>query len=109
METDRSAIVLCVDGAMAFTVTGGMSWPERDGGAVPRQQTAMIRSLVLALGSIGSSVRAQCAVRADVIMLRGGGQVQGKVVPDAQDKDRVQVWLLQGKNRSRFRSSRYLR
>jgi hypothetical protein len=36
--------------------------------------------------------------RADVIVLRGGGQVQGKVVPDPKNKDRVQVWLLQGRN-----------
>jgi HEAT repeat protein len=35
--------------------------------------------------------------RADVITLRGGGQVHGKVLPDPQNKDRVQVWLLQGR------------
>jgi len=35
--------------------------------------------------------------RADVIVLRGGGQVTGKVVPDPQSKDRVLVWLLQGR------------
>jgi HEAT repeats len=35
--------------------------------------------------------------RADEILLRGGGQVQGKVQPDPQNKDRVQVWLLQGR------------
>jgi hypothetical protein len=46
-------------------------------------------ALVLAL--IGSWARA------DVIVLRGGGQVTGKVRPDPQNKDRVQVWLLQGR------------
>ncbi len=35
--------------------------------------------------------------RGDVIVLRGGGQVTGKVVPDPQNKDRVLVWLLQGR------------
>ncbi|MGO9463978.1 MAG: HEAT repeat domain-containing protein [Isosphaeraceae bacterium] len=37
-------------------------------------------------------------VRADTIMLRGGGQVEGKVVPDPLHQDRVCVWLLQGRN-----------
>jgi len=52
--------------------------------------------LVVALGSLafGSAPR---VARTDVIVLRGGGQVEGKVVPDPQDKDRVQVWLLQGR------------
>jgi hypothetical protein len=31
-------------------------------------------------------------------MLRGGGQVEGKVVPDPLHQDRVSVWLLQGRN-----------
>jgi hypothetical protein len=35
---------------------------------------------------------------ADVIDLRGGGQVQGKVMPDPKNKDRVQVWLLKGRH-----------
>jgi HEAT repeats len=37
-------------------------------------------------------------VLADTIMLRGGGQVEGKVVPDSLHQDRVSVWLLQGRN-----------
>jgi len=59
-------------------------------------KTAADWLLVLACGwfSIGSDPR---VARADVIMLRGGGQVQGKVVPDPRDKDKVQVWLLQGR------------
>jgi len=32
-----------------------------------------------------------------VITLRGGGQVQGKVVPDPNDKDRVQVLMMAGR------------
>ena len=43
--------------------------------------------------------------RADVIALRGGGQVTGKVVPDPQNKDRVQVWLLQGRKPLSFLKS----
>lgn len=35
---------------------------------------------------------------ADTIMLRGGGQVEGKVVPDPLHPDRVSIWLLQGRN-----------
>jgi hypothetical protein len=44
--------------------------------------------------------------RADVIMLRGGGQVQGKVRPDPRDKDKVQVWLLQGRKPLSFQKAR---
>ncbi len=36
-------------------------------------------------------------VRADVIVLRGGGQVQGKVLPDPAHPERVQVLLLTGR------------
>jgi len=38
------------------------------------------------------------SVLADTIMMRGGGQVEGKVVPDPLHQDRVYVWLLQGRN-----------
>ena len=41
-----------------------------------------------------------------MIVLRGGGQVQGKVVPDPGDKDRVQVWLLQGRKPLSLQKSR---
>jgi hypothetical protein len=44
--------------------------------------------------------------RADVIVLRGGGQVQGKVVPDPKRKDRVQILLLQGRHPLSFEKSR---
>jgi hypothetical protein len=42
---------------------------------------------------------------ADAIMLRGGGQVQGKVIPDPDNKDRVQVWLMQGRKPLSFLKS----
>ena len=45
---------------------------------------------------------------ADVIVLRGGGQIQGKVVPDPQQKDRVQVWLLQGRKPLSFQKQQIL-
>ena len=47
--------------------------------------------------------------RADVIELRGGGQVQGKVVPDPKNKDRVQVWLLKGRNPLSFHKGQIVR
>src|SRR5262249_43134242 len=46
--------------------------------------------------------------RADLIVLRGGGQVQGKVVPDPKDKNRVQILLLQGRRPLSFEKSRVL-
>jgi hypothetical protein len=48
------------------------------------------------------------ALLADVIVLRGGGQVQGKIVPDPQNKDRVQVWLLQGRKPLSFQKQQIL-
>ena len=47
-------------------------------------------------------------VQADTIMLRGGGQVEGKVVPDPKEKDRVQVWLLKGRKPLSFRKGQIL-
>lgn len=52
---------------------------------------------VLALASATVLCR-PAGVAADTIMLRGGGQVEGKVVPDPLHQDRVSVWLLQGRN-----------
>jgi hypothetical protein len=46
--------------------------------------------------------------RGDIILLRGGGQVEGKVVPDARDKDKVQVWLLQGRKPLSFQKTKIL-
>src|SRR5690349_19266687 len=49
------------------------------------------------------------SARADLIELRGGGQIQGKVVPDAKNKDRVQVLLLQGRRPLSFQKGQILR
>ena len=46
--------------------------------------------------------------RADTVVLRGGGQLEGKVVPDPKDKDRVQVWLLKGRKPMSFRKAQIL-
>jgi HEAT repeats len=48
------------------------------------------------------------SVQADTITLRGGGQVEGKVVPDPKDKDRVQVWLLKGRKPLSMRKAQIL-
>jgi hypothetical protein len=58
--------------------------------------------LLSALIALGWGPR---VARADVIMLRGGGQVQGKVLPDPQNEDRVQVWLLQGRKPLSFQKA----
>lgn len=47
--------------------------------------------------------------RGDEIILRGGGQVQGKVSPDLNDPDRVQIWLMNSKNPLNFQKSQILR
>jgi hypothetical protein len=41
--------------------------------------------------------------------MRGGGQIQGKVVPDARNKDRVQVLLLQGRHPLSFQKAQIVR
>jgi hypothetical protein len=46
--------------------------------------------------------------RADSIMLRGGGQIQGKIVPDPNDDKRVQVWMLQGRKPVSFLKTQIL-
>jgi hypothetical protein len=59
---------------------------------------ASLAAIGLMGGSLGLIGWAAATARGDVILLRGGGQVQGKVIPDPKHKDRVQVWLLQGRN-----------
>ena len=54
-------------------------------------------------------VRRAARARADIIELRGGGQVQGKVVPDPKNKDRVQVLLLQGRRPLSFQKGQIVR
>ncbi len=56
-------------------------------------------------GGVGPSARA----RADLIELRGGGQVQGKVIPDPKNKDRVQVLLMRGRHPLSFRKDQIAR
>jgi hypothetical protein len=51
---------------------------------------------------------ASAIATADEIVLRGGGQVQGKVMPDPRDKDKVQVWLLQGRKPLSLQKSKIL-
>jgi hypothetical protein len=50
----------------------------------------------------------QSLARADTIVLRGGGQLQGKVVPDPEHKDRVLIWLLQGRKPLSFQKAQVL-
>jgi hypothetical protein len=61
-------------------------------------------ALMALLGPVALVLGASMA-RADVIILRGGGQVTGKVVPDPQSKDRVLVWLLQGRKPLSFQKA----
>ncbi len=49
------------------------------------------------------------SLRADIVDLRGGGQIQGKVVPDAKNKERVQVLLLQGRHPLSLQKGQILR
>ena len=64
--------------------------------------------LVVALGSFALGSGSPQVARADEIVLRGGGQVQGKVVPDPRASDRVQVWLLQGRKPLNLEKTRIL-
>ena len=59
---------------------------------------AWLKASSLLIAMTGVIAWLTAPVRADVIDLRGGGRVQGKVVPDPKNKDRVQVWLLRGRN-----------
>jgi hypothetical protein len=59
---------------------------------------AWLKAFGLLVAMTGVIACQSAGARADVIELRGGGQVQGKVVPDPKNKDRVQVWLLRGRN-----------
>jgi PBS lyase HEAT-like repeat len=63
----------------------------------------------LVLGTMGLIGPGAIQARADIIELRGGGQIQGKVVPDAKNKDRVQVLLLQGRHPLSFQKGQIVR
>src|ERR1700733_14380999 len=58
-------------------------------------KSCLVTALLTGIFSLG--VVPTNRARADEIVLRGGGHVQGKVQPDPQNKDRVQVWLFQGR------------
>jgi hypothetical protein len=58
-------------------------------------KSCLLTALLTGIFSLG--VVPTNRARADEIVLRGGGHVQGKVQPDPQNKDRVQVWLFQGR------------
>ncbi len=60
----------------------------------PCRSSLALVALVSATLPCGPPARAL----ADTIMLRGGGQVEGKVVPDPLHRDHVSVWLVQGRN-----------
>ena len=69
---------------------------------VAKARAGLVLVLLSPLIALGSGPR---MARADVIVLRGGGQVQGKVLPDPQNEDRVQVWLLQGRKPLSFQKA----
>jgi len=70
-----------------------------------RTKLGMVLAVALGSFALGSGPR---AARTDEIVLRGGGQVQGKVVPDPRDSDRVQVWLLTGRKPLSLQKTRIL-
>lgn len=55
------------------------------------------------LGCAAAALAACAAARADVIVLRGGGEIQGKVITDPKRPDTVQVLLMSGRNPITFR------
>ncbi len=69
---------------------------------------ACVKAFSLLIGVTAVTSWEGAATRADVIELRGGGQVQGKAVPDPKNKDRVQVWLLRGRNPLTFQKGQVL-
>ena len=70
---------------------------------------ACVKAFVLLIVVAVVTVWELPGARADLIELRGGGQVQGKAVPDPQNKDRVQVWLLRGRNPLSFQKGQVLK
>lgn len=69
---------------------------------ISRTRTSWLPRLILGVMVLAWG---ELSARADVIALRGGGQVTGKVRPDPDNKDRVQVWLLQGRKPLSFLKS----
>jgi hypothetical protein len=64
------------------------------------QGVAAVNVPLLALLAVASAIFSgwPAGAVADTILLRGGGQVEGKVVRDPLNQDRVSVWLLSGRN-----------
>ncbi len=63
----------------------------------------------LAVGAAAVLTGWGSSLHADSIELRGGGQIQGKVVPDPKNKDRVLVLLLQGRRPLSLQKGQILR
>ncbi len=74
-----------------------------------RRLASFLASLPIVLGvtALFAGLGSRSA-RADTISLRGGGQIEGKVVTDPKDKDRVQVWMLKGRKPLTFRKGQIL-
>ncbi len=70
---------------------------------------ACLKAFSLLIGVAAATGGPGDYARADLIELRGGGQVQGKAVPDPQNKDRLQVWLLRGRNPLSFQKGQVVR
>jgi hypothetical protein len=99
-------VVVRAEGHTAFHRTGENAMVRAE--ARPRDWMARGRGgrVLMAALSCHALAMGFCAARGDTIVLRGGGQVQGKVVPDPEHNDRVQVWLLQGRKPLSFEKSR---
>ncbi len=78
-------------------------WPSRQ-----FVNDAVSRTFAVGLTAAMIALLLPRTARSDTIVLRGGGQVEGKVVPDPKDKDRVQVWLLKGRKPLSFRKGQIL-
>jgi hypothetical protein len=66
-----------------------------------RLRICWLLGLVAVVGLSGTA-------RPDVIILRGGGEIQGKVINDPKKPDTVQVMLLKGKNPLTFQKKQIL-
>jgi hypothetical protein len=70
---------------------------------------ACLKAFSLLIGVTAVTAWESARARADLIELRGGGQVQGKAVADPKNKDRVQVWLLRGRNPLSFQKGQVVK
>ena len=87
-----------------------------DGRTVPHEkgQASMARQGVRYRTRLGCSAAAAillvyvAGARADVIVLRGGGEIQGKVIADPKKPDTVHVLLMKGRNPLTFQKKQIL-